>query len=208
MKFCGSADGRVLVITINRPESRNAVNLAVSQGLADAVDELDEQPGPVGRRSSPERVATSVPGMDLKAFAAGEIVADSGSRHRLHRAAAEEIRSSRPSRAMHLAGRHRSRAGDRPGGGVAHSEVRHPEVKRGLVAAGGGLLRLPRQIPVSEGARIGAHRRQFHRTSRVQRWAAAPNLVPVTLELGGKNPVVVAPGADIARSATRIARAV
>jgi coniferyl-aldehyde dehydrogenase len=37
--------------------------------------------------------------------------------------------------------------------------------------------------------------------------AAADNLVPVTLELGGKNPVVVAPGADIARSAKRIASA-
>lgn len=36
--------------------------------------------------------------------------------------------------------------------------------------------------------------------------AAAPNLVPVTLELGGKNPVVVSPGADIARSAARIAQ--
>lgn len=42
--------------------------------------------------------------------------------------------------------------------------------------------------------------------SLVQR-AAAENLVPVTLELGGKNPVVVAPGADIARSAKRIASA-
>lgn len=40
----------------------------------------------------------------------------------------------------------------------------------------------------------------------VQR-AAAQDLVPVTLELGGKNPVVVAPNADIRRSATRIARA-
>lgn len=39
----------------------------------------------------------------------------------------------------------------------------------------------------------------------VQR-AAAQNLVPVTLELGGKNPVVVAPHADIRRSAARIAR--
>ncbi|GAB3237315.1 coniferyl aldehyde dehydrogenase [Mycolicibacterium hippocampi] len=37
----------------------------------------------------------------------------------------------------------------------------------------------------------------------VQR-AAAANLVPVTLELGGKNPVVVSPGADITRAATRI----
>jgi coniferyl-aldehyde dehydrogenase len=37
--------------------------------------------------------------------------------------------------------------------------------------------------------------------------AAAQNLVPVTLELGGKNPVVVSPDADINRSATRIAQA-
>lgn len=36
--------------------------------------------------------------------------------------------------------------------------------------------------------------------------AAADNLVPVTLELGGKNPVVVAPGADIERAASRIAQ--
>jgi coniferyl-aldehyde dehydrogenase len=40
----------------------------------------------------------------------------------------------------------------------------------------------------------------------VQR-AASANLVPVTLELGGKNPVVVAPDADVRRSATRIAQA-
>jgi 1,4-dihydroxy-2-naphthoyl-CoA synthase len=33
--------GRILVITINQPESRNALNLTVSQDLADAVDELD-----------------------------------------------------------------------------------------------------------------------------------------------------------------------
>ena len=37
--------------------------------------------------------------------------------------------------------------------------------------------------------------------------AAARNLVPVTLELGGKNPVVVAPDADIDRAAARIASA-
>lgn len=42
--------------------------------------------------------------------------------------------------------------------------------------------------------------------AKVQR-AAAEHLVPVTLELGGKNPVVVAPGADLQRAATRIAQA-
>ena len=40
----------------------------------------------------------------------------------------------------------------------------------------------------------------------VQR-AAAQNLVPVTLELGGKNPVVVAQNADIEKAAARIAAA-
>lgn len=39
----------------------------------------------------------------------------------------------------------------------------------------------------------------------VQR-AAAANLVPVTLELGGKNPVVVGPAADVERAAARIAQ--
>lgn len=36
---------------------------------------------------------------------------------------------------------------------------------------------------------------------------AAHNLVPVTLELGGKNPVVVSTGADVTRAAKRIAQA-
>nr|WP_207383842.1 coniferyl aldehyde dehydrogenase [Mycolicibacterium komanii] len=39
----------------------------------------------------------------------------------------------------------------------------------------------------------------------VQR-AASENLVPVTLELGGKNPVVIARDADLSRSAARVAR--
>ena len=69
--------GRVLVITINRLESRNAVNLAVSQGLADAIDELDED------NDLSVAVLTGAggnfcAGMDLKAFAAGEIVAIPG----------------------------------------------------------------------------------------------------------------------------------
>lgn len=64
--------GRTLVITINRPEARNAFNLAVAQGLAAAMDELDDSPelsvailtGAGGNFSA---------GMDLKAFASGEL---------------------------------------------------------------------------------------------------------------------------------------
>ena len=36
---------RILIITINRPKARNAVNAAVSQGLADAMDRLDGDEG-------------------------------------------------------------------------------------------------------------------------------------------------------------------
>ena len=45
------------------------------------------------------------------------------------------------------------------------------------------------------------------RVGRLVQRAAADNLVPVTLELGGKNPVIVAPDADLDRAAARIARA-
>ena len=36
---------RILIITINRPKAKNAVNSAVAHGLADAVDRLDGDPG-------------------------------------------------------------------------------------------------------------------------------------------------------------------
>ncbi|MEU4312277.1 coniferyl aldehyde dehydrogenase [Nocardia sp. NPDC024068] len=45
------------------------------------------------------------------------------------------------------------------------------------------------------------------RVGRLVQRAAAANLVPITLELGGKNPVVVAADADLSRAADRIARA-
>src|SRR6266568_187570 len=63
--------GAVQVITINRPEARNALNGAVAAGIRDAADELDADgelragvlTGAGGRFSS---------GMDLKAFLQGE----------------------------------------------------------------------------------------------------------------------------------------
>jgi enoyl-CoA hydratase len=65
----------VLVVTINRPRQRNAVNGAVSAGIARALDLLDREPGlraGVLHGAGPAFCA----GMDLKAFADGEQVRD------------------------------------------------------------------------------------------------------------------------------------
>ena len=137
--------GRILVITINRPEARNAVNLAVSQGLADAVDELDNDPDlTVGVVTGAGGNFCS--GMDLKAFAAGEVVAILGRGIGF---------TERPPRKPLIA----AVEGYAVAGGtevvlgtdlvVASKTAKFgiPEVKRGLVAAGGGLLRLPQRIP-------------------------------------------------------------
>src|ERR1700722_10086547 len=65
----------ILIVTLNRPQQRNAVNGAVSAGVARALDLLDS--------SSELRVgvlhgagSAFCAGMDLKAFAAGEQVRD------------------------------------------------------------------------------------------------------------------------------------
>ena len=61
----------VLLITLNRPDARNAVNGALAQGVADALDELDADDAlTVGVLTGAGKGFSS--GMDLKAFVAGE----------------------------------------------------------------------------------------------------------------------------------------
>jgi enoyl-CoA hydratase len=144
--------GRILVITINRPESRNAVNLAVSQGLADAVDELDENPD-LSVAVLTGAGGNFCAGMDLKAFSAGEIVAIPGRGIGF---------TERPPRKPIIA----AVEGYALAGGtevvlatdlvVASKSAKFgiPEVKRGLVAAGGGLLRLPHRIPYQKALEL------------------------------------------------------
>src|SRR3954465_11608891 len=62
----------VLVVTLNRPEVRNAVNRAVAEGIAAALDELDGDDAlAVGVLTGAGRGFCA--GMDLKAFVAGEV---------------------------------------------------------------------------------------------------------------------------------------
>ena len=65
--------GRVLLITLNRPEAMNSINGALSHGLVAAVDELDGDAGlTAGVLTGAGRGFSA--GMDLKAFGRGEDV--------------------------------------------------------------------------------------------------------------------------------------
>jgi enoyl-CoA hydratase/carnithine racemase len=137
---------RVLVITINRPDQRNAVNAAVSQGIADALDELDADPGlSVGVLTGAGKGFCA--GMDLKAFVAGERphVEGRGFAGITQRSADKPLIAAIEGFAV-AGGLEVALACDLI---VAARGARLgvPEVKRSLVAAGGALLRLPRVLP-------------------------------------------------------------
>ena len=144
--------GRILVITINRPGSRNAINRAVSIGLAEAVLLLDEDP------ALSVAVVTGAgghfcAGMDLKAFVAGEDIAVPG--HGLgftERPPLKPIIAAVEGFAL-AGGTELALATDLI---VAARDARFgiPEVKRGLVAGGGGLFRLPQRIPYQKAMEL------------------------------------------------------
>ncbi len=137
---------RVLVITINRPDQRNAVNAAVANGIAEALDRLDADAGlSIGVITGAGKGFCS--GMDLKAFVSGERpwAGDRGFAGITQRAAAKPLIAAVEGFAV-AGGLEVALACDLI---VAARGARLgiPEVKRSLVAAGGGLLRLPRMLP-------------------------------------------------------------
>ena len=136
--------GRIAVITINRPHARNAINRAVSAGMAQAFDELDERDDlTVGIITGAGGTFSS--GMDLKAFLAGENVSIEGK-------GLGGLTQSPPRKPLIAAVEGWALAG---GCEVAlacdlivaanDAKFGIPEVKRGLVAGAGGLIRLPRR---------------------------------------------------------------
>ncbi|MFD4401164.1 crotonase/enoyl-CoA hydratase family protein [Nocardia sp. NPDC058499] len=144
--------GRTLVITINRPDARNAVNLAVSQGLADAMDELDDSPE-LSVAVLTGSGGSFCAGMDLKAFAAGEYPYIPGRGMGFtERPPRKPIISAVEGFAL-AGGTELALATDLV---VASRSAQFgiPEVKRGLVAGGGGLLRLQQRIPYQKALEL------------------------------------------------------
>ncbi|MYZ46889.1 crotonase/enoyl-CoA hydratase family protein [Rhizobiales bacterium L72] len=136
----------LMIITINRPHVRNAVNRAVSYGVCAAVDELDA--------SDELRVGILTgaggnfcAGMDLKAFLAGEVT-------RVEGRGILGIAQTPPKKPLiaavegyALAGGFESVLACDLVVAARDAKFGLPEARRGLAAAAGGLLRLPRLIP-------------------------------------------------------------
>jgi enoyl-CoA hydratase len=138
--------GQVLVVTINRPAARNAVNLVVSKAIAAAMDELDADPVlTLGVLTGAG--GTFCSGMDLKAFVAGE-------RPSLPGRGFGGITRTPPNKPLIAAvegyalaaGCELVLACDLVTA-AENAKFGIPQAKCGLVAAAGGLLRLPRRIP-------------------------------------------------------------
>jgi enoyl-CoA hydratase len=135
----------VLLITLNRPDARNAVNLALAEGIAAALDELDAADDlSVGILTGAGKAFCA--GMDLKAFVTGERpwVGDRGFAGIVQRGSRKPLIAAIEGFAV-AGGLEIALACDLI---VASREAKLgvPEVKRSLVAAGGALLRLPQRV--------------------------------------------------------------
>ena len=139
-------DAGIIVITINRPEARNAINRAVSDGVRAAIDELERDAGlRVGILTGAGGVFSA--GMDLKAFLRGEMteVVDRGLLGIVLTPPKKPLIAAVEGYAL-AGGFEVTLACDLL---VAARDAKFgiPEVKRGLAASAGGLIRLPRLIP-------------------------------------------------------------
>ena len=143
----------VLVVTINRPQARNAIDRAVAEALAAAMDQLDADQGLLAA------ILTGTPpgfsaGMDLKAFTAGETpwIDGRGFAGITDRPPAKPLIAAVEGFAM-AGGFEIALACDLIVA-ARGAQFALPEVKRGLFAAGGGLVRLPRRVPANVASEI------------------------------------------------------
>ena len=200
---------RVLVITINRPEARNAINGAVAAGMAAALDRLDAD-DELRAGVLTGAGGTFCAGMDLKAFLSGDLPV-------LEERGLGGLTQAPPRKPLIAAVEGWALAGgfelvlacDL----VVASEASRfgvPEVKRGLIAGAGAALLLTRRIPQAlalelllTGDPISAQRAA--EIGLVNRLAPEGSALDAALELAGtiatNGPLAVAVTKQIARSA-------
>jgi enoyl-CoA hydratase/carnithine racemase len=142
--------GQVEVLTLNRPEARNAVNGEVAAQITAALDALDEDKDlrVIILTGAGDKAFSA--GMDLKAFGAGTggpVTGGGGFAGFVHRPIPVPVIAAVNGPA--LAGGFELVLACDLVVAAEHAVFGVPEVKRGLLAAGGGLVRLPKRLPMA-----------------------------------------------------------
>ncbi len=141
--------GHIEILTINRPEARNAINGAVSRAFTAAFDSLEDDADcwVVIVTGAGDKAFSA--GMDLKAFTAGEAGEIMGTKGGFGGIAQRDF--PKPLIAAvngsALAGGCEIMLSCDLVVAVEEATFGIPEVKRGLMAGAGGLFRLPKRIP-------------------------------------------------------------
>jgi crotonobetainyl-CoA hydratase len=173
-------DDHVLLVSLNRPEARNAVNGPLTLALGTALEEADEDPEIRAVVLTGAGNASFCAGADLKAISRGETLNPPGTEAWGFAGVVNHPISKPVIAAVN---------GTAFGGGtelvlacdlaVAAETATFglPEVRRGLIAAAGGLVRLPEQLPrkvamkmILTGAPIDA--------ATALRWGLVNDVVP------------------------------
>ncbi len=145
-KVIVTREGALLIVTLNRPDRRNAIDRETSLAIADAMDLLDRDPAlSIGILTGTGDHFCA--GMDLKAFVAGERV-------ELEGRGLGGLTQTPPSKPLIAAIEGYALAGGFEIALACDMIVASktatfglPEAKRGLIAGSGGLVRLPERMP-------------------------------------------------------------
>ena len=143
--------GHIEILTINRPEARNAINGAVSRAFAAAFDELeaDDACWVVIVTGAGDKAFSA--GMDLKAFSSGEggdiLGASGGFGGLTQRDFPKPLIAAVNGSA--LAGGFEIMLSCDLVVAADHATFGIPEAKRGLIAGAGGLIRMPKRLPMA-----------------------------------------------------------
>jgi enoyl-CoA hydratase len=195
--------GNVAVITINRPAARNAVNGAVARGIAAAVEDFDAR-SDVSVLVLTGAGGTFSAGMDLKGFLAGDapLAAGRGFGGIVERPPVKPVIAAVEGYAL-AGGFELVLACDLV---VASEEAKFglPEVRRGLVAGAGGLLRLPSRIPYHLAMEIALTGEHFS-AARLAAAGLVNKLVPAGEALSAAKELAsrIALGAPLALAASK-----
>jgi enoyl-CoA hydratase/carnithine racemase len=178
-------DGRIALITLNRPDVLNAINAELSRELNEAIKDF---------RDNPDLWVCIITGAGDRAFSAGADIRGFRPGPREAAPAGERVRADQVWKPF-IAAIH----GYCLGGGlelaltcdlrIAAENARFglPEIKVGIIPAGGGMSRLPRFIPRAKAAEIllmGQHidAQEAYRIGLVNKVVPRDQLMPTAMQ--------------------------